>query len=76
MGLKSLPLMPVDEGKASKELHEEEYAFDDQSGEALDPELVKLGAPRGVRVFPGDVRVHESPCEGVLRGYRCSTRSG
>ena len=43
MGLKALPLMSVEDSRASKELHEDEleYALDDQSGEPLDPKLVK-----------------------------------
>ena len=39
----SLPLMSLADSEGSRALHdyEDEYAYDDQSGEVLDPSLVK-----------------------------------
>ena len=52
LGMKSKPILSVDEmssavqkltgkGGAADELHEDEYAVDDQSGGSLDPKMVR-----------------------------------
>ena len=72
MGLKALPLMSVEDSRASKELHEDEleYALDDHSEEALDPKLAKKARREEMAYFKEMKTRSRSRSVGLRRAPR------
>ena len=79
MGMTSLPLMSAEDSAASEALHEgeAEYAYDDQSGEALDPALVRKARMEEMAYFKS-MRVYDKvsldECKRVTGGAPISVR--